>query len=727
MNSPKRLSLPPGFDGILAFGLAVIIILMLHESGKVIRTEQLLPLLVWAPIGPLLLAARMWRPERYPFLPMPRALRPGAVLAVMMLAALMTGWSYHRWFYFLRWNQPTWPDLYAGSTIAVAYFVVAALLVPIFIRPRRWLPYALAALLVVTMARCFHALYLNSGWTLLTRDDHPSFIFRIWKVGEVYPRLRSYVPYWNGGEIHAYAIDSGTIGPALLMYPFIKWFTLEKVYTPAIGVLFIVVVPLLGIWAARIAGARRSGQIAAGFLALLTTPYYYLWLMQYGTVGANFAAAFVMPFGACLYRITYHHDRSWRLGLSTVISAIFLTTWPPGLLMAGIITLGFLVNIRHWTWPKWRFLILCGVAALIVQARQLFTLVEADVWQVIAPLETPQGGTTAVATHWKALWTDGYHWLQAHFRQAHPMILLLGLCGGLVIRYRRLRAFYGPILIGLMLLTALGSGVMPILQLERMIIPLWFAAVVPAAILTGRLLDARGAHWAFLRAALLAMILLIGDNAVRMWDNESLARYQGMTPDIEAMVDHIREQVPPDARLLFAGHTAHSYGGGHVAFLPYLTGREMMACDYYHFDPAQVEYNYPPRAWRRNPERTREFLRLYNVALVASRRESWINFFRARPDQYEETATFRDGCIVFFRVRDAEPSFLLEGAGRTESHFNRIRVWLDEESERVVLSYNWHPDLRVDPPAELFPVDAGPGVRLIGIRPGGLRELTLRY
>ena len=49
---------------------------------------------------------------------------------------------------------------------------------------------------------------------------------------------------------------------------------------------------------------------------------------------------------------------------------------------------------------------------------------------------------------------------------------------------------------------------------------------------------------------------------------------------------------------LFAGETVHGYGGGHVAVLAYLTGRQMMACDYYAFSPDLVEYNYPPREWR---------------------------------------------------------------------------------------------------------------------------------
>ncbi len=712
------------FAILIATGLLVV----LHETGKFVRVEYVGYLWIWLPVLLLLLVVLKQRPAAFPLHPIPRPLRPAFVLLVFMLLALFTGWPEHRWFYFLRWNRPTWPHLWGPSTIAMVFFVLTALLTPLFLRPRKWLASALWILLALVMIHCLLTLYQHTGWILMIRDDHPSFAFRIWKVSEVFPRLESYVPFWNGGEIHAYALTSGAIGPALLMYPFIKWSSIEQVHTPAIGVLFIMVVPLLAVWAARIAGLRRSSQVAAGFLALCTTQFYHLWLVQFGTIGANFAAAFVMPFAACLYRVLFFQDHSVKLGVYTVIAGVFLLMWPPGAAMAGLVTLGVLVNVKQWNWPTWRFLLICAGCVALVHARQYLVIAGSDIWGLItedSPDPEVSTGLFVLQLDWLL---DAKGWLRAHFRQAHPLILFLGLAGVFVAPRRSMRRFYVPIVIGMTLLTMAGPEIVPALQLERMIIPLLFAAVIPAALCVGALLDMRGAQWALPRAMLVALLILTGANVQRLWNNEGLARHQIASPEYFDMVDFIQREVPTGTRLLFAGRTVHSYGGGHVALLPYLTGREMMACDYYHFDPAQIEYNYPTRIWRESPESIPEFLRLYNVSMVTTRRPEWRERFRAQPERYEEVASFWDERVTFFRVTDADHTPFVKGKGRAQGDLNRIAVRLDDPDAEAVLSYNWHPRLYADDDrVELFPFDAGRGAVLIGIRPQGVSEFTIRH
>ena len=40
----------------------------------------------------------------------------------------------------------------------------------------------------------------------LYRDDHPSFIFRLWEFGRAFPRFVTYNPYWNAGVVDGVAI-----------------------------------------------------------------------------------------------------------------------------------------------------------------------------------------------------------------------------------------------------------------------------------------------------------------------------------------------------------------------------------------------------------------------------------------------------------------------------------------------------------------------------------------
>lgn len=191
-------------------------------------------------------------------------------------------------------------------------------------------------------------------------------------------------------------------------------------------------------------------------------------------------------------------------------------------------------------------------------------------------------------------------------------------------------------------------------------------------------------------------------------------------------MEWIRTDIPEDARVLFAGYTMHGYGGGHVAHLPAMTGREMMACDYYHFSPKEVEYDYPPAAWRNSPEQIFAFLHLYNVKAVSTLHASWGEHFRAHPEWYEEVMPLGENRLMFFRVKSDSSLFKLN-KGQVQAHFNRLNVTLENEHEDAVIAYNWAKGLKAPPPAELFPHDAGNGVTLIGIRPQGLRSIPIRY
>ncbi|MBI3985510.1 MAG: hypothetical protein HY343_01205 [Lentisphaerae bacterium] len=200
-----------------------------------------------------------------------------------------------------------------------------------------------------------------------------------------------------------------------------------------------------------------------------------------------------------------------------------------------------------------------------------------------------------------------------------------------------------------------------------------------------------------------------------------------MSEKTQSLVRMIRSETPEGARVLFAGPTVHFYGNhGHVAVLPALTGREMMACDYYHFPPKSVEYNYPPAVFRKKgDERIFEFMDFYNVSLIITYHPEWMAALRGSPDYYEEIAGAMEDAAVFRVLRGN--SLFLKGEGRVRADFNRLDVSLPRLQDDVVLKYNWFKSMRASPPVELFPVEIEKGYNLIGVRPHGVKDFSIRF
>ena len=66
--------------------------------------------------------------------------------------------------------------------------------------------------------------------------------------------------------------------------------------------------------------------------------------------------------------------------------------------------------------------------------------------------------------------------------------------------------------------------------------------------------------------------------------------------------------------------------------------------------------------------------------------------------------------------------------GTVHAGFNRLTVLLDDPlAPQAVLAYNWDDRLSVTAPAQIAPVEVGPGVTFIGLRPNGAKTINIRY
>lgn len=727
-----RLSRPVGRAWVAAL-LGAALVTMLFDAthawfhgGKFLSRDLLALLFWWVPV--VLLAGRVVRAAAEP----PAALSAGdrdrvvPVLGGLLLLGLLCNATRHPWFFFEGWlPQPDgtqhhhWPML-------ERFVLLTALLIPLLLRPRRLAGWLLLALLLA-QAAAFLALWRTTGGLALYRDDHPSFMFRLHEFVGTFPRRVSYNPHWNAGVVSATGTSSGVFGVGLALFPLWNVWPVHAVYTAAVGFLFIVVSPLLSVLALRAVRAGWTAALAAGLLALGVSRYYFVWSLHFGTIGAGFAVAFLPPAAALTYRVLVLRRADLPTLAAWVVCAFFLAQWPPGLIMAALVVPGALWNLRRWRARPVGRLALAGlVLALLLVPEALTILHGHDLLDFVAK------GSPVSATGCRPLpgWPVWFEALRktvgTRLIETHPLIACWGVAGLAVLPWRRPRRWFLPPIVLLLLLSAWGPLLFPKLQLERMAIAATVLAAVPAALWTGRLLQTRRPALAVVRAGTLALLLLGAYNVRQLYRAKGYAPYTWQPPEIERLVDWVQANVPADGRLLFIGPNIHAYGYGHIAYLPVLAGREMMASDYYAFPPELVDYQYPPRPFRDSPEGVARFARLHRVTHLICRRKEHFGWLRAAPALFRERRDLQADGFGLFEVLEPADSLLAEGRGRVRASFNRLEL-TELAGETVAVRYNWDPRMRAAPPVELFPWDAGDGVTFLGIRPHGIASVAVRF
>lgn len=709
---------------IAAVGVSAVLVRMLMAPGALLRLDLLL-LLLWAiPAA----AAIAWYSRVRPLPASP----PGEdsdctvrlVLFGGLLVSLFSSATRHPTYYFLYWTPDTAAGL-SGVVLLIGLTVLLALpLMPPVRRPAR------ALLLVMAASMTLAALHLYRGTHghALYRDDHPSMMFRLWEVSQTLPQLLNYIPYWNAGAVHYAGTACGLNVLGFLFGPLWAHAPVQAVYTPIIGFTFIVLSPLVALAALRIMGASWSAAIIAAVLSLGASRDVFLWLLHFGTVGASFSMVFILPVSACVYRVLWLDKREGWLAVALVVSTLVLLAWPPGALMVASIGLSALVSLRRWSIRKLGFLGLCAVVVLLVHAPVLRLLIGdgAELFaHVLQPRAAAAEGASPSSIDWGLL-TQGARDLVHFLRDMNPLLVFLGFGALVVGAPRSLRLWLMPTILALAIMAGWGSHWKPNLELGRMAIPLALMAIIPASMALGALFESRSPRLGVVRAAIVALLLLTSLTVSRLYAGAGHAPYRIMGPATEQLVDFIRANTPPQGRVAFAGRCVHYYGdNGHVAFLPYLTGHEMMACDYYHFSPHLVEYEYPPRVFRSSLPQEARFEDAYNVCLILAYQGNYIRFFQSDPARYEPLPSAPEG-VTAFRVRRT-PSMFQVGSGQVRAHFNRIDVTLDQPQDEVVVKYAHVPGMTVTPPAELYAYALETNFALVGLRPHGLTDMQVRF
>jgi len=648
-----------------------------------------------------------------------------ALLGWLLLYLLSETTKDPHFFFFSRWG-PSRAVGYGPFASDLGRFCIVAGLAAIpclWYRPAvsRW---ALGALFVVGVLVTVGVFLGFTRGALLYSDDHPSFLYRFWIFGRVFPRLVYYNPFWNGGKVATYLISSGTASLGLPFLPFWRWCDVSSVYTPVIAFAFLVLVPLAAVLSVRLMKGGWGTAFCAGILSLGTSRLYHVHLLHFGTVASLFGMSLLLPFIAGLFRLIHLQERDRRTVAVVCVSGALILSWAGAPFVMVPVALALLWNIREIGAVGLRRLAFPALfLTLWVLPFAVGLLRHADPFRfAVSGRPEPLALGSGLAEGWRVL--------RENLIGGNPVLLFLGVLGICWRSERGMRRWFVPILLGFFIMAGWGRPWRPHLQLDRMAVPLFLCAVVPASFALAGLLRTRHSALAPVRGVVFALLVLCVWSAARVYANKSPVFYRTITEPTRRLVEWIRTHVPEDGRLCFAGETVHGYGGGHVAALSYLTRREMLACDYYAFSPHRVEYNYPPRVWREGGAATIfDFMETYNATHVATYHAHWKAFFRKHPEQYTEAVSFMQRTIemTVFEVRRPSAQFLGKTEGTVTPRLNGLRVRLVHAEEPVVLKYNWVDGLAVDGPVELYPVEVRHDACFIGVNPRGVTQFDIRY
>ena len=608
-------------------------------------------------------------------------------------------------------------------------------------RLRRALPALMAAALLLSQAA-----FVVLAWPVLSAPmpwgvDHASFLYRLHEVRATFPALGGWSPWWNGGAEHYFGVTSGIHGYAFLVSPLLAFLEPHRFQGAALFFWFFLGFPWLAVASLRAIGARWTTALAGGMLLTACNRSTVLFGWQYGIVGGMTTVGLTLPLVALSYRLVALRRGGWGTAAAVGVLAWLSSIWTPGVFTC--LGLCFSALVLHDAWTRRSFVRMAFAAALAL------VLLSPWFWITLGPSRAIVDFVAASVPRppLPQMLRFGLTRFVHRLLEWHPAILAFGVGGTLVAAGgRRLRRWMLPVLL------VLSAATLSIVwkrqsQFDRIAFQMSAAAAFPAAVMLGRLLvrrapsrrDAPGAaaearRWALAAAqgvALAALALGLRVAGVHAAGTGGFP-VRVASPAVLDFADWIRDQVPEEGRVAFMGMMENHFGGGTTAYLPILTGREMMGDDYYTFPRGMTERDFPPRFYRsRSHEGVLDFSRAFGVTHWVVWHPRYVRFFEERPDLFEPVHEAQDRGPVMhvFRVHGVEPGRLLKGEGTVEARENRIVVRpADSAQETLVLRYRWRDNLRCRTPgASIEPYAFDEHIQLVAVRPNGAGEVVIGH
>jgi len=577
---------------------------------------------------------------------------------------------------------------------------------------------------------------IDQDWGL--HFHHLRSMEAVWREGR---RLWGYNPYFMAGypsntiqDLSIKFFELAALGLGTITATSVQWFKI-------IAFLAMASVPLIMYATGRnfFFNHGSKNQIACG-TALLGTAYWWNSLPRemyfYGMIGFP-VAAYVGVWGVSLfYRLVM---ASPKPGLIHVVWLLFAAAILPlhvqsVIIFAPAMIVLLIMERRQWT----RNLALWMVAALA------FCMVTNFAWLLPAfhhrhddvasaivkqlPLFASTDPLTFLIDYLgtKGYWTFRPSFIEKGFRLA---LLILGGFGFKRLIYNDNRALGISLTTGLcvlFLLTYYGALIPAVAAWQplRFKVPLNLYLVVGAAYYINEWLSGREK----IRFQLVPAMIVMGGLAlaINIAQTESMGRLRlrtRMLPEITTIVDWVRRETPPDARLLFeesGDETGFIYDGMYLSsFLPHLTGRQLIGgpINFYNDRHNFAEFHsgklFKHDIGTLTDDELRDYLRLYNIGAIVAFHPSSVKKLLSIPGLV--TVDRHIGPIYLMQVNQPLSWFMV-GQGKVSASANRLEL-RELKGREILLKYHWVKSLSATPAVTIVPTqladDPIPFIKLI--------------
>lgn len=561
-------------------------------------------------------------------------------------------------------------------------------------------PIALAgSALAAALAAAWWGFGATIGGRMLFSDDHPAFLYRLVQLKESFPSIPFYNPLWNGGVEAREFFPSGILNLFTLFSPFIYLFDPVRIYGLLVAALLFAIVPGSILFAARRSGAGQLGAYAAGCLSLASSLFWYRWGLVFGTMGFITSMS-LLPACLALCSRLLDPEEPFRArdALITTLCCSLVLFWSPAALVLIPAVLYGAARARAVIAKPWALVAIAALCLISAPWMALFVRTSKVAAFVTSTGSRPTSAQVSLAPggHHKAAMKTQAKPLKIRLRETaqacNPLVLCLGLPGLLMLGRRTERRLLAGTCAWLLALGLLGPLVKPQLELDRMLVALCHLLTIPTGAAVGKLLSLyleSPARLARARAGLSGGMLLL--TPVLVWHvvtNRTPERFHLSSGLVESLSGAIKQHAG-DGRTLFAGFILHELDGGHVAILPHLTGKPLIASSYQHDRWRYTDVI--PDQFRSTDDGIEKFMDLYNVTAVVTHDSYWRKAFTGAPGY---SRVWHSGAFSLF-TRQSDGSYFIQGSGSVvDQSGDTVRLLVD--TPRAVVKFNYHDFLRVN-------------------------------
>ncbi|MCS6892957.1 MAG: hypothetical protein NZO16_00060 [Deltaproteobacteria bacterium] len=468
--------------------------------------------------------------------------------------------------------------------------------------------------LVLCIVGSFYNFMTVLGNNPIFSDDIPSFVYRAFIIKNSNPIFPTWDPNWNLGNLWTDIYATAAILPT----PLLNLSEKPLIFNSAIFIIVLLLPAVSTFLASRILNFPLTTSLLATLLALISTKELYKWGLHFGTLGYLISASFCVLTASTLIRILTKGANKliyWSLFLFTTITAL----WPLNLLPILMIVLFGILN-KKITWSTIAILALGVLPSLTFVFHGLTYSTVFDKWLLM-----PVSDRFLKSESFKAFFRE-------HFANLNPLLMFFAPFALLSNRIELKVWFVAYLTIFLFV-----GYFMPKLELFRV-----FAHFgIICALLTARYLAAAIKICSRIAVSFIFALLLVSSIEIQtVFSNSSFEKFEKLSKPFQRFVSWAKNENKEN--MLFLGHIAHNFSGGHIAVLPKLTGDKFIAA--YPTHKTWTPVDIIPHEHKNSRLRVTFYLNLFCPDYIITDRRFWKRRVRERMPrvfQFENFSVYR--------------------------------------------------------------------------------------